>query len=170
MMELALHRSGPVPSLLARELNNCHRDAMSWAGTFWHQNFREKHFTNAASREYGYHPREGEGGRPGEHGFRRTYTGRKLNKFNHTRPLEWSGESRKRTRTPRIVATATKGEAKVRVVMNAPGLNRRYSGSPIDMRKELTTVSPPEGEQIRNVTSRFLGKRYQISYRKTTRY
>lgn len=170
MYEIALHKTGPVPSLLKRELNNCHRDAMRWAGTFWHQNFREKHFSNAASREYGYTPRQGEAGRPHPKGFRASYTGKKLKRFDHTRPLEYTGESRRRTRNPRIVATAKRGEAKVRVVMNSPGFNRRYAGSPIDMRAELTRVSLREADQINLQVGRFLQKRYQVSARKSVRF
>lgn len=160
MLDIALTKTGPVPSLLKRELNNCHRDAMHAAGTFWHENYREEHFTNRGSTKYGYTPRSGEPGREHPGGFRKSYTGKKLRAKGHTRPLEWSGDSRRQSRTPRIVATAKKGEARVRVIMNVPGLNRRYRGSPIDMRKELVTVIPAEGQEIGNQTSRFLHKRY----------
>jgi len=169
MFEIALHKSGPVPSVLKRELNNCHRDAMAWAGRFWDQEYREGHFANAATRKYDYAPRQGEPGRTVRN-FKRSYTGKKLRLHGHTRPLEFSGESRRRTRNPRIVATAKKGEAKVRVVMNSPGLNRRYAGSSIDMRAELTRVIPVEGEAIGRQTSRFLQKRYQINARSTKRF
>jgi hypothetical protein len=170
MFEIALHKAGPVPSLLKRELNNCHRDAMRWAGEFWHRNFREKHFTNAGSTEYNYTPRSGEPGSDFPGRFAQSYTGRKLKKFGHTRPLEYKGESRRRTRSPRIVATAKRGEASVRVVMDAPGLNRRYAGSQINMRAELVTISAGEAPQIVAQIDRFLAKRYLLSYRKTTRF
>ncbi len=164
MLDIILTKRGPVPTMLKRELNNCHRDAMHHAGTFWHENFREEHFTNRGATKYGYTPRSGERGREHPGGFRRSYTGKKLRAKGHTRPLEWSGESRQKSRTPRIVATAKKGEAKVRVIMNVPGLNRRYAGSPIDMRAELVRVIPAEAEQIGDITGRFLHTRYhQIS-------
>jgi hypothetical protein len=143
---------------------------MTWAGRYWDQTFREKHFTSAGATEYGYTPREGERGNPSSKGFRRSYTGRKLRKFGHTRPLEYTGESRRRTRSPRIVATAKRGEALVRIKMDSPGLNRRYSGSRINMRQEMTTVSTREGEQINTIVGRFLEKRYQIAATKRKRF
>jgi hypothetical protein len=169
MFEITLTKNGPVPSLLKRELNNCHRDAMAWAGRYWDQQFRELHFSNAATRRYGYAPRQGETGRPARR-FEKSYTGKKLRLHGHTRPLEWSGESRRRTRNPRVVATAKKGEAKVRVIMNSPGFNRRYAGSSINMRDELTRVIPSEGQAIGQQISKVCQKRYQISARSVKRF
>lgn len=156
MFEITLTKNGPTPKLVQRELNNIHREAARTMGQVWAARFRAKHFTNAASAEYGYTPRQGESGRPHPKGFRRSYTGRKLKQFGHTRPLVKTGESEAQTRAPRIVATATRSEAKVRVIMNAPGFNRRYAGSPIDMRKELTTVTEREGQELAREAGFFL--------------
>jgi hypothetical protein len=68
------------------------------------------------------------------------------------------------------VATAKRGEALVRIKMDSPGLNRRYSGSRINMRQEMTTVSTREGEQINTIVGRFLEKRYQIAATKRKRF
>lgn len=171
MIECTLIKTGPVPSVMKRELNNCHRDAMANNGRHWNVSYREKHFTNAGAGEYGYTPRDGERGRPNPKWFKRSYTGRKLRVHGHTRPLEFSGESRRRTRNPRIVAVAKKGEAIVRVVMNSPGLNRRYAGSPINMRDEMTRISSSEGQQITIVTSQYLRNRYgQLGQRTTKKF
>lgn len=156
MFEITITKTGPTPKLVQRELNNINREAARTMGQVWSTRFREHHFTNAASAEYGYTPRQGEAGRPGRRGFKRSYTGRKLAKFGHTRPLEKTGDSRALTRNPRIVATATRSEAKVRVIMNSPGFNRRYAGSPIDMRKELTTVTEREGQELAREAGFFL--------------
>jgi len=159
--DVALKRSGPTPKLLKRELNNCHRDAAANMGEFWHERYRPKHFTNAASTEYGYTPRQGERGRPFGKGFDRSYTGHKLKLHNHSRPLVFSGESQRRTETMDVRATAKKGEAFVRVVLHAPALNFRYSGSPIDMRDEMTAVSQREADAIAIETATFLQFRYR---------
>lgn len=156
MFEVTLEKRGPTPKLLQRELNNVSRETARTMGQVWASRFRAKHFTNAASSEYGYTPRQGEAGRPGRRGFAQSYTGRKLRIFGHTRPLVKTGESEQQTRSPRIEATATRAEAKCRVVMNAPGFNRRYAGSPIDMRKELTTVSQAEGEELAREAAFFM--------------
>jgi hypothetical protein len=157
MFEITLRKSGPTPKLVQRELNNVNREAARTMGQVWASRFREKHFRNAASSEYGYTARQGEPGRPGPRGFQQSYTGKKLARFGHTRPLVLTGESEALTRNPRIVATATKGEARVRVIMNSPGFNRRYPGSPIDMRKELTTVSRAEAEELADEAGFFIG-------------
>lgn len=156
MIEVTLTKRGPTPKLLARELNNINREAARTMGQLWHQRYFPKHFTQAGATEYGYVPRQGMPGRPGPRGFKRSYTGRKLAKYGHTHPLELTGESKERASHPRITATAKRGEAKVRVIMNAPGFNRRYPGSPIDMRKELTTVSQREAQELANEVGFFL--------------
>jgi len=156
MFEITLRKRGPTPKLLARELNNINREAARAMGQFWHSRYFKKHFTLAGASEYGYAPREGSAARPGPRGFKRSYTGKKLARVGHTRPLEYTGESRERASHPRIVATARRGEAKVRVIMNAPTFNFRRPGSSIDMRKELTTVSRPEADAIANETGFFL--------------
>lgn len=161
MYTVALKTEGPTPRLLKRVLNDCHRDAAANMGSFWHERFREKHFTNAASSEYGYHPRQGERGRPSKK-FSSSYTGRKLREKGHTRPLVYTGESERRTRQLDVRATAKRGEARVRVVLHAPALNFRYAGSPIDMRDEVTTVSQREADAIAEETAKFLKYRYRL--------
>jgi hypothetical protein len=156
VFEITLTKRGPTPKLLARELNSINREAARSMGHLWRQRYFDKHFTLAGANEYGYAPREGSSLRPGVKGFKRTYTGKKLAKFGHSHPLEYTGESRERASTPRIVATAKRGEAKVRVIMNAPAFNFKRPGSAIDMRKELTTVSRREADEIAHETGFFL--------------
>jgi hypothetical protein len=156
MFEITLTKTGPTPKLVQRELNSIQREAARTMGQVWATRFRQKHFRNAASGEYGYTPRQGEAGRPGRRGFAQSYTGKKLKKYGHSRPLVLTGESEEATRNPRIEATATRGQAKVRVIMNSPGFNRRYAGSPIDMRQELTTVSEREGQELAHEAGFFI--------------
>lgn len=116
-------------------------------GIYWHEHFREKHFTTAGAAEYGYAPRQGERGRAGSKGFARSYTGRKLKKYGHTRPLELTGESRTLSRTRRVYATRNGA----RVTMRVPGLNRRSKGTDIRMPEELKTISRAESSKLSQV-------------------
>lgn len=156
--------TGAAPKLLRRAWNDIHRDAAKFAGIYWHTHFRPLHFKNLATRRYGYQFRQGEN-MQGAKGFRRTYTGQKLRKFGHTRPLVFTGTSERLTEIEDVRATATGGQfgsAKATVVMHARALNfRPYAHSP-DMRKELTTVIPEELEEIGQAVQIFLERRYQF--------
>jgi hypothetical protein len=153
MYEILIHRRGPVPSLMARELNNINREAARLMGEYWHSRFFPKHFTHRGATEYGYAPRN-------QH-----YLARKLKKYGHTYPLVYTGDSRQRAGHPRIVATAKRGEAKVRVIMNAPTLNLIPQGGRINLRQELTTVSQPEAHELGGEVSFF----YQYVFSKLNR-
>jgi len=144
--------SGAVPSVLlrGRQLNNIKRAAFYRLGDYWHRKLRQKHFTVAGAREYGYTPRQGEAGTKGARDFWRSYTGRKLRTMGHRRPLVYTGESRDRSKAARIVAKATRSRTHVAVRMNVPGLNRRYAGSKINMAEELRTISAAEEVELRD--------------------
>ena len=152
---------GATPKILRRKLNEITRAAAWTMGSHWHKNLLAKHFTAAGAREYGYAARQGEPGRPGKN-FRSTYTGRKLREHGHTRPLEFTGDSRHDAETQvSIDAVATKGQGRVRVKMNAPGFNRRYKGSVIDMRAEVTRISARDSDELTDVGGDDLKRRFK---------
>jgi len=137
---------GVVPGLPKRTYNGFLKRAYFLLGLWWHTKCRPKHFTRAGAREYHYTPRQGERGSASENarrGFRSTYTGQKLRRMGHTLPLVWSGLSRAMTAI-RNIRASFKG---VKVVLNAPTLNYRRPGSPIDKRREMTTVSEAERQR-----------------------
>lgn len=144
MYEVLIHRRGPTPDLMVRELNNINREAARLMGEYWHVKFFPKHFTHRGATEYGYAKRNTH------------YERRKYKKFGHTYPLTFTGASKARASSPRIVATAKRGEAKVRVLMNAPTLNLIPTGGRINLRTELTTVSEPEAQEMAGEVSFFL--------------
>lgn len=152
------HGVMPGTRRFAAFLNRAKRAAWIDAGLFWHKHLRPKHFTKAGATEYGYAPRRGERGNllAGE-SFRSSYTGQKLRKFGHTRPLEYTGHSRALTRL-RDVRPMTKGRG-VRVVLRAPGLNRSVKGASVNMRAEMTVISEREANQIIRLWNRSLERR-----------
>lgn len=130
-----------APDIVRRELNNITRGAWHLVGIKWHRDFRPKHFTHAGAREYGYQPRQG------------SYTRQKLHKHGHTRPLEYSGQSRRRTSIRDVRATSQK----VRIVMNAPALNLRPGlHGRINPRDEMTRISAPEKTEIIRLLERLI--------------
>lgn len=160
MMQGLIKYSGFVPSDMAkRALNSIFRAGFHNLGVYWAANFRQKHFTNAGAREYGYAPRSGERGRSGKGGFMRSYTGRKLRTKGHTRPLVFTGRSEHQTRAARIQSSSANMKSGVRVIMRAPALNFRRGE--IDMRKELTTISQPEQVFLTRLLGRYIEGRFR---------
>jgi hypothetical protein len=111
-------------------------------GVRWHVDYRKKHFTHGATREYNYTPRKGEAGSGRR--FKGSYTAKKLAAKGHTKPLVYTGESERLTRLRDVRATF-KG---ARVVLKANKLNFRAKNSRINMRREMTTISNAEAEHL----------------------
>ena len=130
--------TGAIPgvTMSQREWNEIQRAAWHAVGRYWHTQFRPKHFTRAGAQEYGYQPRSA--------GHQR----RKAKAKHHQDPLVFSGDSRRRTRTARIVPFATSTAAGVRVRMTAPNLNYRPKPGSPDLRAEMTTISEAEGKEL----------------------
>lgn len=138
---------GSVPDLMRREQNAVVRAAMRQMGITWHQKIREKHFTNAGAAEYGYMKRSGDV--PGTYRkFARTYQGRKLKKYGHTRPLEYTGMSRMRSRIRDVRATATAKRAVAKVFLHTNQLNFRPKNWPYPMGEELRAISRGDADLL----------------------
>jgi hypothetical protein len=77
----------------------------------------------------------------------RSYTGRKLKKFGHTRPLEFSGTARRLVRTASI--SSTSNGSRVRY----PGARvfnykNPFSNPSMNLNLEFRTILPEEGELL----------------------
>ena len=164
MIQFRTKYTGAVPGHMKSEMNPIKRIAFQQMGVYWHSQFRPKHFTQRGATEYGYKPRAGQRGneRPT---FRSSYTGQKLRRFGHTRPLVYTGLSERLSRERKVRSTS-KG---VRVLL-PPGFNRRQSQSDINMREELTTIKHlgSEYNQLVRLFDRIVGRELKAS-RKTTR-
>jgi hypothetical protein len=130
--------TGAIPgvTMSQREWNDIQRGVWGAVGRYWHVHFRDKHFTRAGAAEYGYQDRSA------------AYQRRKAKTYHHQIPLVFTGESRRRVRTARVVPFATANRVGVRVRMSAPALNFRRSAKSPDMREELTTISEGEGREL----------------------
>lgn len=168
MINFFIKWRGATPGELARRaLNDIMRAAYQQLGIYWVLHFRAKHFTNAGATEYGYAPRDGERGRPGKYGFKRSYTGRKLRIAGHTRPLvsgrkgpDHEPSSEEQTaRTATVQAFSANKRSRVEVRMTAPRLN--FTRGAINMRDELTRISRPEQTILQRLLNRYLDSRFR---------
>ena len=124
-------------------MNELLKAAFLRVGEYWHERFREKHFTVEGGREYGYGPRSGEKLHRGSKRWKRSYAGRKYSMSGgNPRPLVWTGESEQQARQK--IVTATKHSCTVRI--KAKKLNYRPQ-----MRDEMTRVSPREQKALLRV-------------------
>lgn len=154
LFRATIRYEGAIPSNLSRRtFNKFCAEGYRILGIYWHQHFRQKHFTHAAIREYGYTPRKGEAGSGRK--FRGSYTWRKLKKFGHTKPLTFTGESERLTRI-RDVRANGKG---CRVIIRANKFNFRAKGSHVNMRWEMTRISRKEGETLTKLFQNFMTRR-----------
>ncbi|MBE3123291.1 MAG: hypothetical protein IMZ55_00655 [Acidobacteria bacterium] len=140
---------------ISRDVREIIAAAMGDAVGFWHDTFREKHFTLAGAREYHYKPRAGQQGGLGQKAYRQSYWGRKKDK----RPLVASGTGEQMTRLKVIQQSGGRRNPWAKVILRAPVFNLKNPKSAIDMREELTTVSPPEMEQMTRVAEFSLQRR-----------
>jgi len=140
--------------LTKREFNVMLRETFRVIGQKWHREMRPKHFTHAGAREYGYSPRKGEAGNRNRKGFASSYTGRKLRLVGHTRPLEFTGEARRLSRIQDIRVTSKR----VRIILPRK-FNFRNPHSRVDMRKEITTVSHREEQELIAAADKDLDRR-----------
>lgn len=156
MFGAVLKYEGPTPKIATRKKNEIYKEGFVAALTIWHAKFSDKHFTNAGATEYRYTPRSGERG--SKRKFKGSYSARKLKKFGHTRPLEFSGESRRRVRASQKIKATSKGG---RCILSAPALNFRNPKSPINMREEVTRVSPRERTELAAEFGDYIRGRFQ---------
>jgi hypothetical protein len=136
---------GAIAAFGRRGVNNVVRDAFGQAGDFWAQNFLPRHFFPAASGEYGYAKRKGEGARPGSKLFART-AGPAEKAAGEIRPLVYRGDLQRGARTYRVQAVATTKKCSATIFLpRCQGANRRgRNAKHIDMARELTTISEKE--------------------------
>lgn len=161
MMRFSIQRDG-VANLTAAQLRGALRRAIHKTGEYWHREYLPIHFANRATRRYGYAYRAGESGSGRR--YKGSYTYQKANRIaidgklpiGETKPLVFSGDSRKRALTQQRIVSAAPSSTRcyVDVRLNAPALSLRHAGSKIDMVREVTTIADLERQQLEIVFGR----------------
>lgn len=111
----------------------------------FHSEYRDKRFTEDHAREADYGRRKGELMSRGTSQFRKSYTGRKLRIKGHTRPLEFSGETRRKVRMASISSTSKGGKA---AYSGASKFNFKHPKSKIRMSEEFRRITAKEADQL----------------------
>ena len=133
-------------ALRKSERNAAMKVAFGELGERWHRDYADKHFTPAGAAEYGYTKRS------------KRYNWIKRKQFGHTNPLQFTGITRGRAKNKRVMATRNYA----RVTMQLNQLNLKNPHSPVDMRKEVTTVSSGEKTKL----ERYRAMRVQVALNK----
>lgn len=148
---LDIKSKGRGPRSVQTQVNATKRDAWLHTGEYFHGKLRDKRFTAEHAREAGYIRRRGEGMAQGTKAFRASYTGRKLRLYGHTRPLEFTGETRRLVRQASIQVFSMRCQVRY---AGARKFNFRNPKSQINMAEEFRRVTTSEikelGEQFNN--------------------
>lgn len=152
-LAISVRDRGPVPRGMKRAFNAASKLAWHDVGVYFHEHLREKRFTEEHARAVGYTRRRGELLPRGTKAFRNSYTGRKLQRFGHTRPLELTGDTRRAMRTATLAATGN--GVKVRYP-GAQAFNFRNPKSQVRMNEEFRRLTHEETMLLGDVYDRRL--------------
>lgn len=146
---ITIRERGTTPRGFKRAFGIASKDAWYRAGVLFHSAMRDERFTAEHGRKAGYQPRKGEQSGISQTAFWNSYTGQKLKKWHHKRPLEWSGETRRNVRQANITTTSNGGRVSY---AGARKLNFRNPHSTIDMAAEFRKLIP---EEIRKLADEY---------------
>jgi len=158
---ITVRERGAVPRRMRAAYNKAAKASWVEAGKWWHANRRDLRFSVAHGRKAGYLPRKGEETGLSRAEFFRSYTGRKLRRWGHRRPLEFSGETRRMVRSVSITAsTQSRTNYHVRLAYaGARKFNFRNPHSQIRMADEFRRLTPEEPAMVGSVYDAGLNKR-----------
>lgn len=145
------------------------RESLRVSGRYWQRYMLPGHFTRAAYNTYGYTPRSGD---PGSgHAFLGSYQWKKLQGYKNseglasthsTRPLVYTGRSEQSGKRGKVTPRAqSSGHGYVDISIPAPALNFKPAGSKVDMRAEVTRVTPAEEKKLEEIMARDIEKRVE---------
>lgn len=133
-----------VPGMTRREWEHALQPGYRAMATSHHKDNLPRHFTTQGATKYGYTRRSGEG-MLGRKGFWSSYTGKKLRMKGHMLPLMFSGRSKALTLGMRDIRMMRSG---ARLVIHARAFNFRNPHSRVDMRREITMITPDEADAL----------------------
>lgn len=133
MAKFTIRDRGATPAGCAKRINAMKKIAWMEAAILFHSEMRDNRFTHAHARKVGYAARS----------FK--YQQRKLKKWGHTYPLQWSGTTRRLVKKARI--STTSNGARI-AYAGARVFNFRNPKMKANMAVEFTTVTQAEAELI----------------------
>lgn len=142
MMSIAMKKATPKMREITAEYFDLH--------------LRDKRFTEEHAREAGYMRRKGELQPRGSKAFHRSYTGQKLARKGHTRPLEFSGDTRRAMNASATYSSTSNG-GRVKY-SGAKNFNYRHPKSQIRMGEEFRRITDSESVELARVFDQQLDK------------
>ena len=136
---------GATPRGMKRVYNASSKASWEDAGTYFHSEMSDDRFTHRHATLAGFAART------------KAYTSRKLKKFGHTNPLEYSGRSRRLSRTANITSTS-KGASVRYPGLNTLNFRNPKARVPINMADEFRRVTTQEADQLASVYDRSLDR------------
>lgn len=124
---------GPTPRNLRKVMTRAKKASWYDTAVFYHTKLRDKRFTEQHARAANYWARS------------KKYEQRKRAKFGHTRPLEYSGETRRSVRQARLTSTSRGNRIRY---PGARKLNLRNPKSRIRMAEEFRRIPRREAREI----------------------
>ncbi len=136
------------------------REAWAEAARFWFDFILPGHFKNSASKRYNYQPRKGEAGNSSPGGFRRSYTGKKLARYGHTKPLVLTGEL-ERVIDRRFDIRVAKSGVGVTLFLHGPKYLHQFrkDHSAPDKAAEITATDKRDRDQLSRLITRVLAEK-----------
>jgi hypothetical protein len=172
-----IEERGAVPRRFRVVQNESSRAAWRAVGQMFHDTMRDKRFSKEHGLKAGYAKRRGEEAGASGKAFWKSYTGEKQKKWHHTRPLEWSGTTRRNVRSARYETQATEygvaGPGKrgggIRIFYpGAQAFNFRPKGGRIHMRDEFTRLLKEEVDTLTREYERVYVDKWNADRRTTT--
>jgi len=127
------------------------KDGFAKGGRYFHDNLRDKRFSEEHARKAGYAPRSGSQHAIGSKEFWRSYEGRKLKSKGHRRPLEFSGASRAAIKGYANISSTSKGGKVAYPGAKAFNYRNPFSVPSMNLNIEFRTILPDEAELIADV-------------------
>jgi hypothetical protein len=133
--KIEIRERGATPRKMRKVMNAAMKETWFETGAFFHSEMSDDRFTHRHATLAGYAPRT------------KKYTSTKLKKFGHTNPLEFTGRTRRLSRTASITSTSHT------VSIRYPGTNtlnfrNPKARNPINLAEEFRRITKPETERL----------------------
>lgn len=132
-LNVTIKTRGAVPSEIRKAYTKGSKRAWAETAKKFHTDLRDKRFSEEHARTARYKKRT------------EKYLEAKQRKFGHTRPLEWSGETRRAVKTARITSTSSRGKA---AYAGARKLNFRSGPNAPNMAKEFRHLTSADKKYL----------------------
>ncbi len=138
LLKIEVKERGPTPRGMKKAHNLAAKQAWNETGTHFHAAMSDDRFTQAHATLAGFAKRT------------KAYTSRKFKKFGHTRPLEYTGTTRRLIRTANITSTS-KGASVRYPGARAFNFRNPKAKIPINMADEFRRIVPKEATELARV-------------------